>query len=209
MVHRTAARKTSVDTLAKPVTRAPIWTEGRQRPKFDLLAWASVTHAIARNALVPAIEDAAGRLDLLGQRVSTGQLRVSALWAKRILPSHHSVGMTILALVRSLNVTKSLLVPTDPPGQPSYANVTRMPTPLSIAETAKLEPTLHAIRSALAAPAAGYALPKPVQPAPKPGWAQPIVARTLLAILMLFAWPGGAVRAMLYHLDGGDLRDWS
>ena len=43
----------------------------------------------------------------------------------------------------------------------------------------------------------------------KPNLTSAILARGLLAILMLFAWPGGAVRAMLYHLDGGDLRDWA
>ena len=39
---------------------------------------------------------------------------------------------------------------------------------------------------------------------------RPIAQRmALLGVMLLFAWPSGAVRAMMYHLDGGDLRDWS
>ena len=77
---------------------------------------------------------------------------------------------------------------------------------------------MHAIRSAIGTPAHDFAQervrPKPdaaqAEPATtKPGWLGTITARGLLSILMLVAWPGGAVKALLYHLDGGDLRDWS
>jgi len=69
------------------------------------------------------------------------------------------------------------------------------------------EPTLQAIRGAL------RAVPHDPQPAPmapaEPGLAHQAGSWVLLRVMMLGALPVGAVKAMIYHLEGGDLRDWS
>ena len=91
------------------------------------------------------------------------------------------------------------------------------------------EPTLHAIRSAIRSgphdarldPAERRQTPRTQETAAlvkpegtglfgKPAHlAKAAGRRALLAILMAFAIPGGAVRALLFHLNGGDLNDWS
>ena len=217
MASETVRRKTPAETAAQAPARPPIWAEGRQRPKFDLLAFASVATAMARLDLVPAIDDASTRLSGLGNRVASGELRVTGQWAKRILPSHQQVGAGILALHRSFVVARTLILVPESPAQ-AYPTlkprVMDSPPPAPHAAVQKVEPTLHAIRSAIAAPPHDFAQERgqtqltAALPA-KPNLASAILARGLLAILMLFAWPGGAVRAMLYHLDGGDLRDWA
>lgn len=95
-----------------------------------------------------------------------------------------------------------------------------------------VEPTLHAIRSILhtapqdLAPATPLAQPdlphdRTEPPSGPIGRAQTWVGhwvghwvwqqsvRALLAVLLAFALPAGLIRALLYHLDGGDLADWS
>ena len=90
------------------------------------------------------------------------------------------------------------------------------------------EPTLQAIRSAIRTarrdrgPDAGESGPvacvvaRPAGPVRASGlvaflrrslWAAS--CRVVLLILMAFAVPGAAVKALLYHLNGGDLADWS
>lgn len=91
------------------------------------------------------------------------------------------------------------------------------------------EPTLDAIRSAIGSAPHEVHLERPrswpplrpADPAADEGnvkdgltarlrkFGLSVAGRTLLGLLMAFAIPGGAVRAMLFHLDGGDLADWS
>ena len=91
------------------------------------------------------------------------------------------------------------------------------------------QPTLDAIRSAIRLPPQEARLdqtrrsqsphaPEVAVPAVAPGdgllarsaqLAKATGCRALLGILMAFAIPGGAVRAMLFHLNNGDLNDWS
>ena len=207
MGSQSARRKAATGTTPDAVTRPPIWTEGRQRPKFDPRSFASVATAIAKRDLVPAMDDAAARLAVLGHKVSTGDLRVSGRWALRILPSHQRVGAAVLALHCCFVTARALILQPQPPAQMSP-----LPCPVD-RPSGQVEPTLHAIRSAIVLPVhdftAGRSSPTfPMQFAPNPGWAGAVAAYLLLAILMLFAWPGGAASALLYHLNGGDLRDW-
>jgi hypothetical protein len=212
--------KTSGDTTTDAVSRPPIWVEGRQRPKFDLAAFVHVATAMARRDLVPAIDDARTRLDPLGHRVLGGDLRVTARWVKRLLPAHQKVGAAILGLGRLLGATRDLIVPPAPPAEPiAYPHLVRRevavrPEPPIRPEAANVEPTLHAIRSAISTPPHDFAQEavRPVKaaaPVAEERQVPKLMALGLLGLFMLFAWPGGAGRALLYHLDGGDLRDWS
>ena len=212
-------RKTSVAPAAETATRPPIWTEGRQQPRFDLAAYARVATAIARRDVLSTIIAVAGRLATLGTRVSSGNLRVTGRLALSILPSHQRVGATILALERCLVAAKGLIVPPVEPQAPlAYPNLLRpanRPAPAP-SRYATAEPTLHAIRTAIAVSANHVAQERPAPTDLRPqatirnsGWTQTVLAHALLALLMLCAWPVGAIKALLHHLNGGDLHDWS
>lgn len=218
MASNTVRGKGSAAPSGETPLRPPIWTEGRQPLTFGLAAWARVATAMAARDLVPAIDDATGRLTRLADRVGRGDLRVTAAWGKRILPSHQNVGRAIAALERSLTAARTLLAAPELLLKPlAYPNLdlhlSDCPAIPPSPKPEKLEPTLHAIRSAIGTPA--HANPyAPTPPMPLADNARQsrtgaITAHGVLAVLMLFAWPRGAVKAMLYHLDGGDLRDWS
>ena len=223
-----ARRKSPDDEPEGTLSRPPIWVEGRQRPRFDLTAFLHVATALARRDLVPAMDDASARLAVLGRRVQGGELRLTLPRALRLLPPHQRVGAAILGLHGLFGTARQMIVaraPADPPV--AYPGLVRRPSApvLVVSEPAHetrshVEPTLHAIRTAIHSlphePTQAAALPRPVD------MVRPVIATTgarahlrggaaagLLGLLMLFAWPGGAVRALIYHLNGGDLRDWS
>lgn len=196
--------------------RPPIWATGRQRPRFDFGAFAGVALAMARRDLAPAMEDAARRLRAFGTKVEAGDIRVTGLWAKRILPPHQPVGRAILGLAAALGDGRLLIAPQVEPV--TYPNLIRPEFGLKPAapkrpQAAPSEPTLHAIRSALGTKTHDFALEEPrfaplAAPSPPQGlWRA--VCGALLALMMPFALAGGAARAVQYHLNGGDLRDWS
>ena len=92
------------------------------------------------------------------------------------------------------------------------------------------EPTLHAIRSAISTAPHYAGLDQIPATIIRPATERPVVreedtgsgllarlkhlvwqlsCQSLLGILLAFAIPAGAIKAMMFHLDGGDLTDWS
>ena len=225
--------------------RPKIWIEGRQRPRFDLKAYAATAYGMAKRDLPPEMLDAEGHLRGFGQRVVNGDLRPKLAWAGRLqraVPSHQRVGGWLLGLADLIADSRALLVPVESAdAELAYPNLIRgqqalsplRPRPVAGLRVVKsqkpaVEPTLHAIRSAIgttphdASLDARGRLPPltAADPQPARGNGKGLVAnlqqslwraacRALLGILMGFAIPGGAVKALLYHLDGGDLADWS
>lgn len=193
--------------------RPPIWAEGSQRPKFDVLAFARVADDIARRDLAPVVSDAATRTAALGHRVLAGEWRVTAAWGQRILPSHRRVGAAIMGAQGVLVGAASLLAPPEDATPATYATLVRTAPPPPAVEPTFAEPTLQAIRSALRdVPHDAGAQPQNPGPATTGatgGWLHLAASWVLLRAMMLVALPVGAVKAVLYHLDGGDLRDWS
>ena len=114
------------------------------------------------------------------------------------------MGRVFLALRHSRGATNALLAPDS---EPADANVAGKPASAPTATPPKLEPNLNAIRVAISDPIPQHAGPAPVQIAVT-AHRGTMVAHALLAIQMLFAWPRGAVRAIVDHLDGSDLRGW-
>lgn len=138
---------------------------------------------MAKRDLAPEIQDAVIRLQGFGARVQRGDIRITARWAQRILPPHDRVGAALLALARLMADSRRLISAENPPRQSP-------------------EPTLNAIRDA-------------IDDAPQD---DPTLARGLLwsagtkaalSVMLAFALPAGAIRALVFHLDGGDLADWS
>lgn len=114
------------------------------------------------------------------------------------------MGRVILALRHSRGATNALLAPDS---EPADSDVPGKPASAPTATPPKLEPNLDVIRVAISDPIPQHAGPAPVQIAVK-ARRDTMVAHALLAIQMLFAWPRGAVRAIVDHLDGSDLRGW-
>lgn len=213
---------------ATPVEARPkIWVEGRQRPKFDVKAYVAVTIGMARRDLAPTITASEERLRELGGRVASGETRlglapIAAL--ARVMPSHQATGRSILGLARVFATSHAMLVPVemaDPVATLRPPLRTRA-TPAELRLTGKRAapvaegPKIDAVRSALrqALPelggdaevtAAASANAGPVLG----GRLHRLGSRSLLGLLMALALPGGAVRAMLFHMAGGDLADWS
>ena len=233
---------------AQNAERPEIWIEGRQRPRFDLRAYAATALGMAKRDLPPEILDAEGRLRGFGQRVVTGELRPDLAWMGRLqnaVPSHQRVGGWLLGLASLFADTRALLLPGEEKDAVlAHPNLLRGRVSLSEVKPSRppeipgaqrprstVEPTLHAIRSAIGPTPHDASLevrgrqphPHAAGPHVKAGKAGDGKATvgflkktlwraacwSLLGILMGFAIPGGAVRALLYHLDGGDLADWS
>ena len=118
--------------------------------------------------------------------------------------------------------------PAVPSGGPTHAVSARRVQ----ARRPETEPTLHAIRSAISDAPHDAGLDAPGGPsrpsriplnvvaardlaaAPAPPGrlnrlTRVVARRITLAVLLVFAIPAGAVKALLFHLDGGDLADWS
>lgn len=214
----------------QPVPQPRIWVEGQQRPRFDMRAYLATSLGMARRDLDPEIVEAVQRLQGFGQRVQRGEIRVAVAWAgpvARIVPSHGRAGGWMLALAQLLSDSRRLILPDEEPDAPiAYPNLAFSnpapavppqpcgPTPARSA----VEPTLHAIRAAIGqdAPPEISALRPPIALALGPHMPGPLgrvlwalACRVTLGILLAFALPGGAVKALLFHLDGGDLADWS
>jgi hypothetical protein len=224
-------------TDAEVAQQPRIWVEGQQRPRFDIPAYMAVSVAIARRDLGPEMDDAAGRLQRFGQRVSHGEIKAHMAWAGRaahVVPSHRRVGRWLLALSALFSDTRDLLAPPVlPDAELAYPNLVRGSLPLHEADAPKpaAEPTLHAIRSAISDTPHGFANETPGRKgpaqAPYPDDAVAVdmgpvgisaglkrvlwraACWALLGVVMAFAMPGGAIKALMFYLDGGDLRDWS
>ena len=51
-------RKTEGDAAGKTAPRPPIWVQGRQRPKFDAVAFVRMANRLAQHNLLSAMTDA-------------------------------------------------------------------------------------------------------------------------------------------------------
>lgn len=221
---------------AQSAMRPKIWIEGRQRPRFDLKAYAATSFGMAKRDLAPEMLNAELRLRGLGQRVAKGELRTNWKWTgrlQRVLPSHHRVSGWILGLAEMFAESRIRLDPAEAEdAELAYPNLIRRvtdPAPIKPGKSDD-EPTLHAIRSAIslvphnAGPEVRQrgtgAWTIPAEPAAetdeKAGlvavlkqWLRSVQCWVLLSVLITFALPSGAIKAMLFHLDGGDLGDWT
>jgi hypothetical protein len=219
----------------EPVERPRIWVQGRQRPRFNLQAYLATSLGMAKRDLAPEVLDASDRLQALGARVLAGEMRVNVAWAGRLsraVPSCGRVGGWIVGLEGLLRGAHDLLVPPTTAEAPiAYPYlVTRPPEPAAPAlpqppGRVRVDPTLHAIRAALGdiphdarfdtaqRPRAPHSPQPPESAARTPGQVRRVVwsvsCRVTLAILIAFALPSGAIKALLYHLNNGDLADWS
>ncbi len=213
--------------------RPQIWVEGRQRPKFDTTAYGAACLGVARRDLLPAMLETEAGLAAFGQKVAAGEVRLNLAWAgraQRLVPGHRRVGGWILGLAALFaDASRHLGHVDDGRISLAYPDLARTETPKPAAPRALVteEPTLLAIRTAMLARDGEEALEpgakrpelarKGTADAPGvtailPAWARAIlragVSRGLLAVLMAFALPVGAIKAMIHHLAGGDLADW-
>lgn len=72
-----------------------LWTQGRQRPSFDMAAFLSASRANSCALAAPALSSIAGHLNGFGARVETGVVRIPADRLGRTgkwLPSHVTTG---------------------------------------------------------------------------------------------------------------------
>ena len=232
---RKAADKSVPDTGGRP----PIWVDGRQRPAFNVPAFARASCAMALRNLLPVIDDATARLAISGQRFQQRGSEPSMHLTGQIPLFYQLVGASSLALGRLFSATRALIAPPQvPPATVADATLGPRPVPTPapakqarpIRPVATTEPILHAIRSAIAATGHDFAdeispdgnatrktaqaalvsvelAPRldPDAPTSNVVW---LGSRALLVAMLPFALPVGAVQAMMYHLDGGDLRDW-
>ena len=221
-----------------PADRPKIWVEGRQRPKFDVPAFLNASYGMAKRDLAPAIAEAVEHLQGFGHSVAQGEVKLDVRWMgrfARVVPSHGRVGGWLLLGSNVLAGAGAILVPPAENAEDlAYPGLIRGKTPVpprpmpSVVVNLRrptAEPTLHAIRSAISQTAHDYADETPRvergEAAKDPGDDQKGLSANLkhgagkaaswlaLGILMLFALPAGAVRALIFHADGGDLRDWS
>jgi hypothetical protein len=197
MALKSGRGKDPVDPVSG-VSRPPIWAQGSQKPKFDMMAWAQVAEDMARRDLAPVVQQLADHVTLFGTQVQGGAWRVRAAWAQRVLPPHQRVGAAILGLAQVIQAAVRQLLPE--PVKPVAA-------PMARPALQSNEPTLHAIREAMVSQ--HLPVPQPVAVARDRGWLHHALAWVLLRAMMLVALPVGAVKALLFHLDGGDLHDWT
>ncbi len=214
-----ADRKTRFDTAAdtKPAPRPQIWIEGQQRPRFNLTAFGKVSLAMAKRDLAPELVDAARRLERASLAVAQGRRHLTP---RRFAAHDLRVGGWVLALAGLFWGAHGLLDPVDPDLTLAYPLIIHepgpRPAPAGPTAPTRDEPTLQAIRSAM--------FYGSHDPAPHPTHTDnaapvhPTVARStlwllachgLLTLSLAFALPLAGLRALVFHLQGGDLAEWS
>ncbi|MEO8241260.1 MAG: hypothetical protein ABI832_03055 [bacterium] len=231
-------KKPEIVPTEQYLERPKIWVDGRQRPRFDVKAYLTVSLAISRRDLKPEVVEAADRLQAFGRSVAVGERRLNvARLGKfaRIVPSHQRVGRSLQIWSRWVRAAGDLVLPQAVPEDPiAYPNLirpsfsTRPAVPQEVPEARRPpiavvkpveEPTLHAIRSAIGptVQAVSSAPPLPDDPlldladltTAEPGPLGRGMAWTLAAVMLPFALPAGAIKALMFHFDGGDLNDWA
>lgn len=205
---------TRSDAKQRPDTppRPRLWVDGQQRPRFNLAAFGRVAWVMACRALAPELRDASQRLVPVGHAVAMGQLRLTP---RRFAGQDARLGRSILGLAALFRGAHDLLTPARPDPTLAYPDIIRsqMPAPPP-AQSRADEPTLQAIRSAMFFGPADT--PPPVAPPDRATGNNPLrsalwalACRAVLAVLLAFALPLAALRAGWFHLQGGDLADWS
>ena len=216
---------------ATPVPERPkIWVEGQQQPKFAVKAYVAASLGMARRDLAPAILQAERRLDAWAKCRATGDARldVAPIGAlSRILPSQQTAARWALGLANLLRSSHAVLVPVTV-AEPvlavrdqvrSRATSSHLRLKGATADpTAATGPAKETSRGTLLQARPEAPSGKAFDRAPSPqdltgpvrhGRLHRLGARSLLRLLMVCAIPGGAVGALLYHLSGGDLANWS
>ncbi len=208
--------------MPRPAFKAPdpnpdrpaIWAEGRQQPRFNALAFLNVGQAMARLWLVPLMDRTAVWLTGQGTQIAAGRYCINLSWlgrAERFVPSRLKVGGVVGGLALRVTEARGILQPIPEPVEafvlPEQRVQVQRPKPAA-------DPALAAIRAAIHTkePEAAPAQPVLTAKAP-PGFVRKLLA---LAAAHLIAWsslalalPVGLFRAVVYHLDGGDLTTWS
>ncbi len=213
-----------------------IWVDGRQRPRFDVAAFGAVSLCSAKRSLAPHMQDCAARLALLADKIAQGEFRLNFEWAgraKRFLPSARQVANAAQGLCHLMTIgSAALLPPAAAPETIAYPNLIRpsVPPDPGAADALDLPPfyrhaapeeaTLRSIRALM-----GDANPPPGIAASARGLTHGAksasddnkfgallghgAALGLAGLFLIFALPHGAMTALQYHLNGGDLKDWS
>lgn len=201
--------------------RPAIWVEGQQNPPFAPRAFARASLIFARQALAAGLGRAAQALDRLGRHLARRALPQPlppAGWTRRVLPDLHRRAAWAAGAGRILTRSACLLgrVPAQTAKRP--VPIPRRPTDLRRAAPAQPRPRLpdadlEAIRGLLAdppPPALAADMAPNLAPAAPAAAAIPALAeaaaRALAYGLLLPALPFGALRALLAHLNGQDLR---
>ncbi len=224
--------------LSEPDTgaaRPQIWVEGRQKSRFDFRAYAVTSLGMAKRDLRPEIKDSEVRLAAFGKRVLGGEIRLNkawAGWAEPVLPSHRSVGTWVLGLAATFAEAGHVLSPRvagdgemarsdvdlkpgaphvaakkAPAGSPDAATEAIRKMKRSIPNTRALELGLPEIAPQIGEGDAAF--PRAWLPDAMRRVLRRVAGHLLLWILLAFALPVGAIKALIFHLNGGDLADWS
>ena len=122
-----ARRKAAPQDMPGTPIRPPIWVQGRQRPKFDTVAFVRVSHAIAKRDLPPAMNRAAARAKGWGKSISQGVAPPTG--RARFLPSRRTMGGMIHSLGHLLQASHDLIA------QPSAA-----PSPIRVCSAQRSMP---------------------------------------------------------------------
>ncbi len=166
---RTALRRNAAQSNTSQTARPPIWVGGRQQPKFAVLPWVTVGHAMARLWLVPHLAAGSERLVRLGSQIDTGRFAVNLSRLGKVahhFPSRRAVAETVTGLAMRIADARMILdpVPQMPQALPdpgmirtantadsgaSAATVSPCPAAPSAlrSDATHLEPTLSAIRA--------------------------------------------------------------
>ena len=251
-------RTKHVPTLADSaaVAQPKIWVDGQQRPRFDPVAFAAVSLAVAKTSLVPHMHDCAARLDHGAGQIALGQIKINLTWAgraTRFLPSAARVASWSRGLGQLVtDASAGLAPPVDDGKAIAYPNLIRpdlasrpdlaadpdmaapptqakaaphrLDLPPQYRHAAREETTLRSIRALMEdanpLPGSVASAKKPRQivsdTAPTPGVGPSRLGQALwhgaaqgvAAVFVVFALPFGALKALQFHLDGGDLKDW-
>lgn len=214
----------------KPPPRPPIWVDGRQHKRFDLRDWTRMGHQMARDWLLPHLDHGSHRLSALAGQIAQGRFAVNLPALDRWLPSRPAVAAAVAWLAIRMAEARRMLdsspdpiarpdVSRSPPsGGPAKAAATISPHLAPALDNSHAEPLRAAIRAVLQnlpddvpAPTApiprqGLDLPKIDAPNDRPG------ALFTLTLSHFIVWSGlavalpvGLARALVFHLDGGDL----
>ena len=208
-------------TTRLPATQAQpkIWIDDKQGPRFDLRAFLTVSTAITCRDLGPAVSASAASVQRFGQKLTERSYKVRLGWlgkAARLVPRQETIGAAVTGFGHVLHAASALILPQPDPEPDAYPNlirpdVAKKPDHPAYPHRRSDESTLRSIRAIITAPEPPAPVPEPrPQRRPVAKMAlQSVTARMLSWLLTAAAFPIGATKALQYHLNGGDLRDWN